>query len=114
MSAVNPWSLYQHKPVLLEGLLVAGASILALRTPRWRSGAALTASLGALGWSLAAIADHAVYAFGYQLAGWVADDVRSIQSFLAWIRVPLAAVALVGVALARGGREPPDGPVTSS
>jgi hypothetical protein len=109
---VNPWSLYQHKPVLLEGLLVAGASIAALRAPRWRSGPVLTASLGALGWGLAAIADYAVYAFGYQLAGWVAADMRSIQGFLAWLRVPLAAVVVVGVLLARGGREPPGGPVT--
>jgi hypothetical protein len=111
---VNPWSLYQHKPLLLEGLLIASASIVALRWPGWRTGAGLTASLGALGLGLTGIADYAVYAFGYQLAGWVAADVQSIQDYLAWLRVPLAAVAVVGVVLARGGPEPPAGPVTSS
>ena len=110
---MNPWSLYQHKPVLLEGLLIASPSIVALRWPGGRTGAGLVASLGALGLGLTGIADYAVYAWGHQLAGWVAADVRSIQGFLAWLRVPFAAVVVVGVVLARGGREPPRGPLTS-
>ena len=96
---MNPWSRYEHQPQLVESLFVAGVAAAALRRPRWRAGTSAVAAIAALGWGAIGLLDYAVYAWGYQLFTWFHDDVVSIQSTLAWVRLPIALVATYAVAV---------------
>jgi hypothetical protein len=67
MGTMNPWSFYDHKPLLVESVLVASACCQALRFRDWRTGARIATALSGLSWGLIGIADYIVYAFGYQM-----------------------------------------------
>jgi hypothetical protein len=103
---MNPWSSYEHKPQLLEAVLVAGAAIVMLRRGGLRATRISIAAVGALAWGAVGLLDWVIYAFGYQLNGWTRVDTDAINAKLEWVRVPVlavsvAAILIVGHAVAR-------------
>lgn len=96
---MNPWSGYEHKPQLVEAVLVAGAAIAVLRRTRVRATRISIAAVGALAWSVVGVVDYVIYAFGYQMGGWARVDTDAITAKLEWVRVPILALAIAAIAV---------------
>lgn len=96
---MNPFSLYGHKAELVESVIVTGLAVAMIRRDSWRpaSSAVAVPALAALAWGVVGLVDWALYAFGYQLAGWSRRDTSEISRTLAWLRVPIIAVLAYGV-----------------
>lgn len=99
---MNPWSLYQHQPQLVQAVGVGAVAWAARR----RGASPSLVVTAALTWALLGALDWLVYAFGYQLARLTADTVVSVQRTLEWLRV--LVVLLGGIALL--GRRPAQAP----
>jgi hypothetical protein len=98
---MNPWSLYQHKPQLVQAVGVGAVAWLARR----RGASPSLVVTAALSWALLGVLDWLVYAFGYQFARLTADAVVSVQRALEWLRV--LVVLLGAFALLDHRKRPP-------
>lgn len=89
---MNPWSFYENKPSLFEGLLMFGLGAMTLRS--WSRGAKLEGmvlwgALAALLVGVLAVVDYGVYAFTADLR-----SADAISTILDWVRLPLFASAM--------------------
>lgn len=88
---MNPWSMYEHKPALLQACGV-GVTAWVLRRRGASPGVVVAA---ALTWAALGVLDWLVYAFGYQFARLTADAIVAYQDVLEWLRLLVVLVGAV-------------------
>jgi hypothetical protein len=93
---MNPFSLYEHKPQLVQSMVVVAGVWLFRRERRanepelgWAGAAIAWAGLGALDWA------------AYSFAGLTADEMQSVGQVLAWLQVGAVIWGVAGLMAAR-------------
>jgi hypothetical protein len=93
---MNPFSYYEHKPQLVQSLVVVAGVWLARRARQPRE-PALAWAPAALAWAACGFVDWAVYTF----AGLPAEDMGSVGQLLAWLQVGAVIWGIAGFMQAR-------------
>jgi len=90
---MNPWGLYDHKPQLLQAIMI-GATAWVIRTRRRPMGAAAIVTVTAIAWALVGVLDWFVYSFGFQFARMSAKDTNQLGVVLEWVRLLIVAIGI--------------------
>jgi hypothetical protein len=95
---MNPWSFYEHKPQLMQTLLVALVAWTAARGAPAQGSRVRILAWTALTWAAVGLLNYLVYAFGYQLAKWGRDEIAGVQHALEWLRVIVLLFGVIAAA----------------